>query len=110
MKKMNNINILYINSLGETLPISIPLNGTENLMEIIRDYGYEDWGECRGRTWCRSCHVELNANADFSDDITPEERSALSLIQNKNQNSRLACQITINSALDSETIYYRGED
>jgi len=77
-------------------------------MEIIRDYGYEDWGECRGRAWCKTCHVSTNQK--LPDEIDNEEEHALQDLENRQVESRLACQIPINQMLDGMVITYLGDN
>ncbi len=108
MKRVDEVNIRYVNSLGINCDITVPLHGKDNLMEIIRDYGYEDWGECRGRAWCRTCHVSINKEID--DAIMAPEKEALSLIEHTQVSSRLACQMTLNSSFEGLEIYYLGDD
>jgi 2Fe-2S ferredoxin len=108
---MSNINIEYVNSLGSRYLIQVAIKGSsasDNLMEIIRDYGYEDWGECRGKTWCRSCHVGVDKTLD--DVILAEEGEALNLIENRITESRLACQISLNSSCEGATFCFIGDD
>ncbi len=108
MKRIDDVNIRYVNSLGMSCDIAVPLQSKDNLMEIIRDYGYEDWGECRGRAWCRTCHVSTSRVVD--DEMMPEEKEALGLIEHTQSSSRLACQMILNSSLDGIEIYYQGDD
>jgi len=30
------------------------------LIVVIRDNGYEGWGDCGGQTWCHSCHISID--------------------------------------------------
>jgi len=49
------IRLTYLNSADSEFSFELDSNNPlQNLMEIIRDHGYEDWGECRGRAWCRT--------------------------------------------------------
>ena len=108
---MDVINIAYVNSLGSRYLIEVNHQGSrasDNLMEIVRDFGYEDWGECRGRAWCRTCHVSVEKTID--DEILSAETEALELIENKVDGSRLACQISLNSSCEGATFYYVGDD
>ena len=102
------INITYINSFKKEFSIQLSLhNQLDNIMEVIRDNDFEEWGECGGRTWCRTCHVSIDR--DTRDAIFEEEQYALSLLSNRDQNSRLACQIDIEKKLDGATLRYLGD-
>ena len=102
------ISVRYINSLNETFTFDVSThNPLSNLMEIIRDNDCEDWGDCLGRTWCRTCHVSLDI--DTSHEIESEEAHALNLLSNRVKSSRLACQIEITEKLDGITLNYQGD-
>jgi len=84
------INIEYVNRFDVRFTIKIACqNQLDSLMEIIRDYGYEDWGECRGRAWCKTCHVSTSHK--LHDEIDNEEEHALQDLENRQAESRLAC-------------------
>ena len=103
------ITIHYINSLKEHLTLEVSThNSFYNLMELIRDEGYEEWGDCQGRSWCRTCHVAINK--ETSKDIQKDEAHALTLLSNRSSSSRLACQIAIHKDLDGATLYYLGDN
>jgi 2Fe-2S ferredoxin len=103
------IALSYTNSSGTTIDLTLPIgNQLQSLMEIVRDYGYEDWGECRGRAWCRTCHVRLISNTSV--EINPDEEFALNELEMRFSNSRLACQIAIDSTLDGARLIHVGDD
>lgn len=103
------ISVTYINSLNESFPIELSLhNQLDNLMEIIRENDYEDWGDCDGRSWCRTCHISIDR--DTQDTVFKEERYALDLLLTRTETSRLACQIDINRKLDGATLRYLGDN
>jgi 2Fe-2S ferredoxin len=114
MIMQNSIYITYINSLKEAYRIKISTHNPINLMETIRDLAYEDWGDCRGRAWCRTCHVALQLDEDSQEPkatrLDAEEAYALNQLDNRDHLSRLACQININPQLHNATLTYRGDD
>jgi len=102
------ISVNYINSFDELFSIELSLqNQLDNIMEVIRDNYYEEWGECGGRTWCRTCHVSVDR--DTQDAIFDDEEHALSLLSTRTKTSRLACQIDIEKKLDGATLKYLGD-
>lgn len=102
------ISVTYINSFDEDFSIELSLhNQLENLMEIIRDNSYEDWGDCGGQSLCRTCHVSIDR--DTRDAIFEDEEHALSLLSNSTESSRLACQIDIEEKLDGAILRYLGD-
>ncbi len=110
---MNNesktISVTYINSFDEDFSIQLSLhNQLENLMEVIRDNNYENWGDCGGQACCCSCHVSIDR--DTRDAIFEDEEQALSLLSNRTESSRLACQIDIEENLDGAILRYLGNN
>lgn len=102
------ITVHYINSMQEHFTIELSLrNPLYSLMELIREDDYEDWGDCYGRAWCRTCHVSIDR--DTSNEIEDDEAHALSLLSNRLDSSRLACQIVIDRHIDGATLIYRGD-
>ncbi len=88
-------------------------NPLQSLMEIILENDYEEWGECLGRAWCRTCHVSLDRidhDAINSNEIEKDEAMALDLLSNRKPNSRLGCQIIIDKTLDGATLTYLGDN
>ena len=78
-------------------------------MEFIQDGGYEDWGDCRGRAWCATCHIKILMNKilPLSDRI---EKHRLEQLSNLTNQSRLACQIPLNVEIHQMEIFHIGDD
>ena len=73
-------------------------------MEVIRNNSYEDWGD---QTCCRTYHVSIDR---YTKDSKFEDKEyALSLLTNRKESSRLACQIDIEKRLDGATLRYLGD-
>lgn len=107
-KDQNMITVHYINSMKERFSIELSIrNPLYSLMELIRDDDHEDWGDCYGRTWCRTCHVSIDR--DTRNEIEGDEAHALSLLSNRLDSSRLACQIVIGQHLDGTTLSFLGD-
>lgn len=71
------------------------------LMEAIRDEGLEIKAECGGACACATCHVYIDE--DWKNKIpekSEEEMDMLDLAFDVQENSRLACQITITPDMD----------
>tara|TARA_R110002050_G_scaffold275455_1_gene420221 strand:+ start:27103 stop:27420 length:318 start_codon:yes stop_codon:yes gene_type:complete len=94
------VNILTTN---ETL-VKIPFKSYEypNLMELIINTYYEDIGECLGRGLCGTCHVKIIKGV-LENTSETSEKTTLSKIYNVDTNSRLACQIMLNSKINNLT-------
>ena len=73
----------------------------EPLMVALRDQNMEVEATCGGQVSCATCHIhvapEWFAKLDAAGD---EETELLADLEHSTEHSRLACQITVSSALD----------
>ncbi len=110
------IRLTYLNSADSEFSFELDSNNPlQNLMEIIRDHGYEDWGECRGRAWCRTCHIRIepalnNPGSNSNNHVLPDEEVALGELETRYPNSRLACQVAIEPVLKGAKLIYVGDN
>lgn len=68
-------------------------------MELIYNELWEEWGDCRGRAMCGTCHIEI-----LSDHVQTKdsfEEHTLNGLPNKTLRSRLACQITPDKSINN---------
>lgn len=84
-----------------------------SLMEAIRDAGVEgDFGLCGGCCACCSCHVYIEA--DRYADLPPVTENEADLLEfsdaRRPQQSRLACQIPLEEAMDGMRVVVAPED
>ncbi len=89
--------------------IKFEANEYNSLMELIWDKGYEDWGDCKGRAWCATCHIQIN-NKINTNAVDQEESSRINLLSNRTDYSRLSCQLLLTLDLDGAEVEYRGGD
>ncbi|MGL1885506.1 MAG: 2Fe-2S iron-sulfur cluster-binding protein [Reichenbachiella sp.] len=61
-------------------------------MILIFDQCIEEWGDCKGRAWCGTCHIEIISDSLVSD-MNLDETHTLNRLANRTTSSRLACQI-----------------
>jgi len=81
----------------------------KNLMELLWDNSYEDWGDCKGRAWCGTCQIKIKHQKFPLPVEDKDELNTLLNQSNKSECSRLACQITPNKNIDSIDIEYLGD-
>ena len=91
--------LTYFNEYGEGCKAHFRTNEYHSLMELLFDKYIEEWGDCKGRAWCGTCHIQI-LEGRISEGIGAEENLTLSKMGNVGENSRLACQIPINAELD----------
>jgi len=100
--------ILYKDSIGNKHKLHFKKVEYNSMMELIWDRGLEDWGECRGRAWCGTCHVKTETRlADQESDI--DERICLNQLENKTTNSRLACQLFLDEKIHKKEFEFIGD-
>lgn len=81
-------------------------------MEVLREVGYDEVvAICGGNCSCATCHVYINYK-DATAQIKPSEDEEV-LIESLNyskQNSRLACQVEVNSLLEGSVVCISPEE
>tara|TARA_B100000508_G_scaffold133106_1_gene122671 strand:- start:366 stop:710 length:345 start_codon:yes stop_codon:yes gene_type:complete len=100
--------VQVIDFLGESNTLTFRSHQYRNLMEMIVDQLSEDIGDCMGRAWCGTCHVEL-VQGNLVDDKDSKEDHKLKELYNHSQASRLSCQIMVNKELDGLTFKLLSE-
>ena len=101
--------LFFTDSIGQQHWLFFEPHSYPNLMEFVRDQGIEDWGDCRGRAWCGTCHISITPKNDLI--ITEiDEAHKLNLLSNGSTDSRLACQIFLNKKIHQMEIMYIGDD
>jgi len=99
----------YIDSCGEKHIVQFFRKEYNNLMELLWDRTIEDWGDCKGRAWCGSCHIKATHTRNKLEKIDQEENACLQNQENRVNSSRLACQIELTNDLDGAIIQYLGD-
>lgn len=83
-----------------------------SLMEAIRDNGFDELlALCGGCCSCATCHIYVDPN--FVGAIMPmneDENDLLDSSNHRNEQSRLACQITLTETLDGLAVRIAPED
>ena len=89
----------YYDEFGNARTANFNNNEYHNLMELLFDKYMEEWGDCKGRAWCGTCHIQI-LEGEINVPMDEEERNTLSKLDGANAQSRLACQIPVNAQLD----------
>ena len=93
-----NYNFTYFNEFDQEFIVQFKINEYHSLMELLFDKYMEDWGDCKGRAWCGTCHIQI-IDGEISTKMLSDEKITLSKILCVKGNSRLACQIPVNVEL-----------
>ena len=99
---MSDINILIKDRKGRSHSIKAPVDISMNLMEVIRLYELAEEGTigiCGGMAMCASCQCYIKSSHPLPE-LEAEEEAMLSEAFHVKENSRLSCQININSELN----------
>jgi ferredoxin, 2Fe-2S len=98
----NDIKLTVVHNDGEELILEVPNDMGLNLMEFLKANDYEQIeGTCGGMALCASCHVRvLEANPGL-DEQSDDEYAILETLPVLFDNSRLSCQIKLNTNLKS---------
>jgi ferredoxin len=95
--------VTFIGRDGE--PQEVVSNPGDTLLDVAQAAGQPLEGTCEGQMACSTCHVVVDA-ADFA--ILPpaseDEEDMLDLAAGATRFSRLACQIRLDSTLESITV------
>jgi 2Fe-2S ferredoxin len=90
------------------------IEGTAGLsvMEVIRDAGIDELlALCGGCCSCATCHVHVEPS--FANKLPPmsdDENELLAISDDRDEASRLSCQIDFSDALDGMTVTIAKED
>jgi ferredoxin len=78
---------------GADEPINLHTN--LRLIDAISTSGTKLLQACGGKGLCATCHVYIRAGAEQLSPVTPRERSSLRMLNERRDNSRLACQAKV---------------
>lgn len=83
-----------------------------SVMEVIRDNGFDELlALCGGCCSCATCHVHVDP--DFAGKLPPmseDENDLLDSSSDRDETSRLSCQIAFTDALDGLRVTIAAED
>lgn len=96
----NRCKIFVIDEFEEETCLEFKIFEYRNLMDLILNELWEEWGDCRGRAMCGTCHVEV-LEGEVTDPLEPTEKNTLHFLPNTTSRSRLACQITIDKSINN---------
>lgn len=88
------------NRNGEQQPIDIPEGINLNLMEVLKASGYNILATCGGMALCATCHVQVLGGFDTLPTAQDAELDMLDILPDAEPDSRLACQIRIDEAVE----------
>lgn len=96
----DTIHITIENQLGEIRQLEVPDGINLSLMEVLKASDYDILATCGGMALCATCHVLVLEGMDALEPRADAELDMLDTLPDANDQSRLACQIRLNPALD----------
>lgn len=91
--------LYVINEFGEESTLEYQPYEYRSLMDLVLNELWEEWGDCRGRAMCGTCHIEVLSGTP-GEEMEPFEENTLNGLPNKTENSRLACQISLDKSIN----------
>ena len=102
--------LIVVNRAGEESTVDAATGVT--VMEAIRDNGFDELlALCGGCCSCATCHVHVDASfKDKLPEMSEDEDDLLDSSDNRDENSRLSCQLPVTEELDGIKIRIAEED
>ena len=94
---------------GERQPIEIPEGINLSLMEVLKASDYDILATCGGMALCATCHVQVLDGLDALPSAQDAELDMLDTLPDADSDSRLACQIRVDEALEGAVFRIKGE-
>ena len=92
------MNIVF--KLKDSTQKSVSFEEGQTLLEVADKNGIKLNSNCEGFGVCGGCHVRVENLLDKLPEISEKEDDTLDRVSGINKNSRLACQVILNSDLD----------
>lgn len=109
---MTDVTLIITDRDGVTHEVQAPTDMNMNLMEVVRSFELAPEGTigvCGGMAMCASCQCYVESNHEIPEK-GDEEEAMLSEAFFVQENSRLGCQIYINSNLDGLKVTLAPEE
>lgn len=89
---------------GVVKTVEVPEGISLTLMEVLKASSYNILATCGGMALCATCHIEIKRG--HSDLVKPNEieLDMMDTLPQATMNSRLACQVNIDSSLQNAFI------
>lgn len=95
---------------GEQNPVEVPEGISLSLMEVLKASDYNILATCGGMALCATCHVQVLNGFDNLPSAQDLELDMLDTLPDADSDSRLACQIRVDEALEGATFRIKSED
>jgi len=93
---------------GSRQDLEIPEGINLSLMEVLKASDYNILATCGGMALCATCHVQVLDGVDALPPARNAELDMLDTLPDADSDSRLACQIRVDEALEGAVFRIRG--
>lgn len=100
---MSEVNFTIIDREGTDHAVEVPTDMALNVMEVAKATGLPVEGTCGGMALCASCHVYVETDTELPEPSGDEE-DMLDQAFYVEDNSRLACQLKVDEAMEGMTV------
>ena len=95
---------------GSRQLLEVPEDMGLNLMETLKAFEYNILATCGGLALCATCHIKFLEGGENLPEIGDAEGQMLDTLFDVEDNSRLACQLQVNSTLEGCTFKICGDE
>jgi ferredoxin len=104
------INFTIEDRTGERRPVEVPEGIGLNLMEVLKASDYPILATCGGMALCATCHVRVLEGHDSLPVVNDAELDILDTLPTTHGDSRLACQLRVDSCMEGALFRIAGEE
>jgi len=106
----NNILIHVQEPDGSRTELEAPVDMGLSLMEYLKACEYDILATCGGMALCATCCVDILEGEENLNEMTDDEYAMLDTLPDLLPNSRLACQLQLNPAMNGLVVKLHGTD
>lgn len=103
------INLTVTDTDGSTHQISAEANPSSNLMLLLTAKKMDIAAICGGMAGCGTCQVTFDKGFEGLDDMEEDEAFMLDTLDNREEKSRLSCQLSLTALLDGAELRVLGD-
>jgi 2Fe-2S ferredoxin len=106
----NNILIHVQNPDGSRTELEAPVDMGLSLMEYLKACEYDILATCGGMALCATCCVDVLEGEENLNEMSDDEYAMLDTLPDLLPNSRLACQLQLNSVMNGLVVKLHGTE
>ncbi|SOD98016.1 2Fe-2S iron-sulfur cluster-binding protein [Spirosoma fluviale] len=104
------INFTIEDRNGERQDLEIPEGINLSLMEVLKASEYNILATCGGMALCATCHVQVLNGFNDLPAAQDAELDMLDTLPDSDSDSRLACQIRVNEAIEGAVFRIKSDE